>query len=982
MDPARWHRVDDILQAALALTLAERTAFVDSACDGDQSLRDEVISLLSLEQRTVDLIDTPALELAAPLLASSQPALCEGQLIGHYRIISLLGIGGMGEVYLAKDEKLNRKIALKLLPADHTRDLARLRRFEQEAQAASALNHPNILTIHEVGQANDQQFIATEFVEGETLRQRMKRGGLTLTEALDVTTQVAGALAAAHKAGIVHRDIKPENIMLRPDGYVKVLDFGLAKLTETDERVSEARSAESVNISSGLVMGTVKYMSPEQAEGRRVDPRSDVFSLGVMLYEMLTGSAPFKGEAAAEVIKSILKDQPTPLSASLPGLSVELENIVGKTLAKNPERRYQTINDFLAAVAELRRSLVIEPTLDNIQRASLSVGAPRITHPLASEAPTVPTASSISREVIGLVTRHKLQTVLTFLIVAVAAMGVLYVWRRLSLKKIAFQEIKMSQLVETDLARFAAVSPDGKYIAYTLFDGGLLLRQLSNNSNTVLVSPSRDWFHGVTFSRDGTHVYYVLREKGDPSPTLYQVAVSGGDSQRVLSNVSSPITFSPDGNRFAFTRDISDEDTGLVIANADGTDERLLAKRRSPSFFRTEGPSWSPDGKVIACAILDQHQNELVMNVTGVSVDDGTEKLLTHAKWSKVFQVAWLSDNSGFIMAATEKGEGSLLWQVSYPEGSVRRLTNDASTYPKDYNSISLTADSSMLVASRFEKRNNIWASPSSDPAQIQQITFGGNHYYARLVWTPDDKIVFPSTATGAREIWMMDTDGRGQTQITFDGRNKEMPVVSPDGQYIVYVSQSDARSHVWRVKIDGTDPVQLTDGEEEVGPQVSPDGQSVLYMSVISDNKSTIWRVSINGGVPFQLTKEVATGPVVSPDGTLVACWWWSPPKSAAKIAIIPFSGGDPRKIIDPLPGVDPLPVRWTSDGQSLVYCVTPNNISNVWRQPINGGPPSQLTDFKSETIQGFDWSKDDRLLLTRGFTAREIVVMEDVNH
>ena len=356
-------------------------------------------------------------------------------------------------------------------------------------------------------------------------------------------------------------------------------------------------------------------------------------------------------------------------------------------------------------------------------------------------------------------------------------------------------------------------------------------------------------------------------------------------------------------------------------------------------------------------------------------------------------------------MAATEKGEGALLWQVSYPGGNTRRLTNDPSNYPSNYDSISLTSDSKTLVASRFELRTNLWTSPSGDAVQIKQITFGGNHRYKRLAWTPDGKIVFPSDTSGDREIWMMEGDGSGQKQLTADGRFNQLPAVSPDGRYIVFVSGSD-NPNIWRINIDGSDAIQLTHGANEFGPQCSPDGRWVFYTSVVS-GKATIWKISIDGGEPLQVTKEQSTWPVVSPDGMWVACWWWSSPNSPARIALIPSEGGEPVnfsdaapgassvtpeqfirrivtvKFIDPVPGATSalLPMRWTSSGHALIYCVTRNNISNIWSQLVDGGPPKQLTDFKSETIQGFDWSKDDRLLVSRGFTARGIVLMEDVS-
>ena len=629
----------------------------------------------------------------------------------------------MGEVYLAEDRKLDRRVAIKLLPAGSNLDRKQLQRFQQEARAASALNHPNILTIHELGEVDGRQFIATEFVEGETLRQRMKRGRLAAREALDIAVQTASALGAAHHAGIVHRDVKPENIMLRPDGYVKVLDFGLAKLTQQYERTPETRLATHTDTSSGLVMGTVKYMSPEQARGLQVDPRSDIFSFGVVMYEMLTGRRPFKGDETADLIKSILRTEPTPVSQCVPGLPSELEQIVSKALAKNRNERYQTINELLAELSHLRRKLEVEQTLGDGHRTESSSSEVKTYQSISSELPTAASSLSITQQVVSIVAQHKLQAGVTFLGVLVAAGGIFYSSTRRWRKTPAFQEVQMSPLVETDRSRMSAISPDGRYIAHTVVDRNkqsLLLRTVATNSNTVLVPPSDGWFSGVTFSRDGNDVYYVMWSKDDTTYALYRVPVMGGESAKILANVASPITFSPDGKRFAFVRDTSETETGLFISNADGTQEKLLGQRKAPNSFSRAGPSWSADGKLIACAVFDELPDEQpsFMNVAGLNVDDGKEQLLTNGKWAKVLQVAWLSDNSGFIMAATQKGQGALLWYVSYPEGKYRRITNDPSNYPSDYDSVSLTSDSKTLVASRFETRTNLWNSPSGDPVR------------------------------------------------------------------------------------------------------------------------------------------------------------------------------------------------------------------------------------------------------------------------
>jgi serine/threonine protein kinase/TolB-like protein len=295
-----------------------------------------------------------------------------GTILGRYEIRSPLGAGGMGEVYLAQDTQLDRAVALKILPAQLASDEQRMRRFEQEAKAASALNHPNILTIHEVGQADSIHFIATEFIDGVTLRQLIKRARMTLRETFDIIIQVASALTSAHAAGIVHRDIKPENIMLRSDGYVKVLDFGLAKLMEkTTTREGsdpEATIKTAVNTAPGVVMGTVYYMSPEQARGLAVDERTDIWSFGVVLYEMITSSIPFSGATPSDVIASILEREPKPLASSALNVPAELERIVSKTLAKDAEERYQTTKDLLIDLRRLKRQLDVEAELERIVR--------------------------------------------------------------------------------------------------------------------------------------------------------------------------------------------------------------------------------------------------------------------------------------------------------------------------------------------------------------------------------------------------------------------------------------------------------------------------------------------------------------------------------------------------------------------------------------------------------------------------------------
>jgi serine/threonine-protein kinase len=365
MTPERWQQVKEIFNSAITYRPDERSLFISQACSGDEELRSEVESLIASHEQSGSFIDKPAFEAAASLLANEKAELKSGQTIASYQVISFINRGGMGEVYLAEDKRLGRKVALKLLPASFTTDADRLRRFEQEARAASALNHPNIITIYEIRKAAGSHVIATEFVEGETLRHRLSRSALTLSETLNIAIQVADALSAAHKAGIIHRDIKPENIMLRPDGYVKVLDFGLAKLSEqaTPAVAAEAPTIQ-VRTGSGIVIGTAGYMSPEQARGLGVDHRSDIFSLGAVIYEMLARRKPFEGETPSDTLAAILKSEPPPLARVARGVPPELVRIVNKSLKKDREERYQVVKDLWLDLKALRQELEFQDKLD------------------------------------------------------------------------------------------------------------------------------------------------------------------------------------------------------------------------------------------------------------------------------------------------------------------------------------------------------------------------------------------------------------------------------------------------------------------------------------------------------------------------------------------------------------------------------------------------------------------------------------------
>jgi serine/threonine protein kinase len=424
MTPERWQQVEDVLQAALDRPLQERVAFLDEVCGGDEELKDEAAQLLTAYDEAGDFIEQPAMATDARVLIGDEPFVNVGRVIGPYRIIEELGAGGMGEVYLAQDTRLARLVALKILHSFFASDQARLRRFQREARAASALNHPNILTIHDVGESENIHYIATEFIDGQTLRELIPPGGLSLEETIAIITQVASALEAAHAAGIIHRDIKPENIMRRTDRIVKILDFGIAKLTEVapSESASEAPTMTKAQTETGVVMGTVGYMSPEQARGLLVDERTDIWSLGCVLYEMLAGRAPFIGATRLDTLVAVLEREPAPLvqlTEDAPAPLQQLQHIIGKALRKDRNERYKTV------------SLMLDDLKSVSSEAALAASAP------ASIAAATPPSSASA--LAGQETRQAQRRILQALIVIALLAATVFFYSRSAARREANQ---------------------------------------------------------------------------------------------------------------------------------------------------------------------------------------------------------------------------------------------------------------------------------------------------------------------------------------------------------------------------------------------------------------------------------------------------------------------------------------------------------------------------------------------------------------
>jgi eukaryotic-like serine/threonine-protein kinase len=953
--PAAREKVQALLESALRLNAAERASFLDRACAGNITLRQEVESLLANHE---DADKQPRSRDSR----SEDFSEMIGRTIAHYKIIAFLGRGGMGEVYLAQDSRLGRKVALKLLPASLSNDEDRLRRFEREARSASALNHPNVCVIYEVGETGEgQPFIAMEYIDGVTLRRRFGRDPLRLSEAIEIALQIAFALDAAHQAGVVHRDVKPENAMVRDDGYVKVLDFGLAKLTERYalESDSEAPTFHVFSTHSGLLIGTVNYLSPEQARRHDVDERTDIWSLGVVLYEMIAGCLPFTGETPSHTIVAILEREPVPLAQLVTRLPGEMDWIVKKALRKDREQRYQTIKELIGDLTEVKQKIV-----DGLEPPPSRLTSTQSVHS---------TFESISQ------TLRQPRISLGFFVLAliVLGLGTWAVFQWLKTPARPFQNVRLSKLTYTgsSVHNGAAVSPDGKYVAYVAEDGGrqsLVVNYQPTTSTVVIVPPTEGRYNGLTFSSDGNYIYYVRRDKTDP-PLLYQVPVLGGISQKISSNVTSPISFSDDGKRFAFIRfDELKGDYSLIVAKADGSDERTLATRSNPSVFSVNGLDWSPDGKMIA--VLDGgYDNGFHMRVVGVNVLDGGQKTISTREWFSVLQVKWVKDGSGLIVNAADESVSPVqIWYLPYPAGVATKITNDAS----DYYGVSLTANAANLVTIQSNLLKKVWVSPKPDANQAVEIATGVGHSYG-IAWATDGRIIYSTMASGRLDLWSLRSDGTEKKQLTANAGANYHPVVSPDGKYIFFASNRTGAFNIWRIDVDGNNPKQLTSGGSDFYPYPSPDGLWVVYQSGGGQNgRPSLWKVSVEGGEPSQITSLNTSVPVVSPDGSMIACRFRDESNSTQKIAIIPFVGGPPLRILD-IPIVDWQRIRWSPEGASLTFIDTRGGVSNLWKQVLDGSQPKQLTDFKSDQIFSYDLSRDGKLACERGIETSDVVLV-----
>ena len=890
-----------------------------------------------------------------------------GRTISHYKILEKLGEGGMGVVYKAQDIKLDRLLALKFLPPHLVASEAEKARFLQEAKSASTLNHPNVCTIYDIKEEGEQQFIVMEYVDGVTLRKKFESKPLSPNDAITYAIQIGEALKEAHSQGIVHRDIKSDNIMINSKNQVKVMDFGLAKL----------KGSLKLTKTSSTV-GTLAYMAPEQIQGGEVDARSDIFSFGIVLYEMLTGQLPFKGEHEAAMMYSILNEEPEPIQKYLPELSSEFLHVINRALEKDPNDRYQSVNDMLIDLRRLKRqsTRVVRTSSPDISVAQGDVSAPS---PSSISQPT----KSKNRKYfwgtgIGIV-----GVLLIFLVMRFFISGEK---RRVS-EHYPFHSFKLSRIATNGKVLQAMLSPDGKYVVYVVTESGkqsVCMRQVSTASSIQIIAPTDVGYGGFTFSPDGEHIYYVVYDSRNRESALFQIPVLGGSPRKLLSNISSPVAVSPDGSRLAFLRQFPTEgEEALMVCKADGNAQQKLVRRRGEDFFINTGadaPAWSPDGKTIACA-AGSTVGGLYISVLLVSVADGSSHLATSHKWNSLSRVVWTNDKRGIIVLGSEyhSGSNTQLWYVSVGNGEVHRITNDLNDYGN--SSLSITADQSKLLVVQMNYNSNISILPKGDDRCAKEVTSRSVNFegMSGLDWTPDGRLVIASKVSGNDDIWIMNGDGSNRQQLTTDSTTEMSPSVSWDGTSIAYISCRDITPHVWRMDIDGSNQKQLTSGVDDYNPIFSLDSKWIYFYSYRDKGRIKIWKVPSGGGELTKVSDDVMRLSGISFDGKLIVASYYDVKLSRWRQAIVSTDNGKLLKVFDP-PLTAAWNLNWMPDSKSLIYIDTRGGVSNLFVLPLDTMQPYQLTHYTTDIIYNFAWSKDGKYLaVVRGEQSNDIVLMSE---
>ena len=904
------------------------------------------------------------------------------ETIAHYRILRQLGKGGMGIVYEAEDTKLGRRVALKFLPEDTHRDPQALERFLREARAASALNHPGICTIHAIEEHDGRTFIAMELLEGQTLDKLILLGSLPVLRTIDIGIQLADALDAAHKKGIIHRDIKPANIFVSERGAVKILDFGLAKLLPEHHAVFGGETTlgdpETLLLTSpGTAVGTISYMSPEQARGEELDARSDLFSLGGVLYQLTTGKLPFPGSTSAVVFDNILNSAPVAPVTLNPSAPAELDRILNKALEKDRDVRYQVAAELRADLKRLQRE-IDSGKVPSVSSASSRVA---ISQPAAAAAePARPATGSSAKIFIAASTKNKFGTGLALailvMLLAAAAFGIYSLLAHKT--ELPVENMSIENLTNSGHVSLARISPDGKYLLHVLDENGLQslwLRHIPTGSNTQVVTPAATRYSGLTFSPDGNYIYFVRREDSEQAiASLYDAPMLGGSPRLLIKDVDSSISFSPDGQRFAYLHQHGDSKvTDLKIARRDGSFERDLFHHKDVETDSLS-LSWSPDGKTIVIPIVQPTPQDLGGFLV-VDVSSGETKQTAIAKDRIYYEPSWFPDGSALLVSATTAETGFLRKQigiVSFPSGAFHLLTTDTN----DYFHPSLSADGQSIAANQSQSRIQLEIAPAGSLENFTPVKLPSNLPFSSWDWTPDAQILL----TQGPDIRLVNPAGGNRVVFSEPKFPMEQVVSCGQGRYVVFRTigrSGGAEANFWRVDSNGTNLKQLTSGVNQRTPFCSNDGKWLYYIDAAENH--FLKRIPIDGGSPETIIKSPAEPYSLSPDGKSAATFEVRESDHTSMLVLYSVDDGkkssfefDPRGLPD---------LAFTPSGKAILYAVREKGVDNLWIQPLDGSARRQLTHFTSEKIGGFGYSKDGtRLGAGRGHADSDAVLLRNI--
>ncbi len=929
MTAEEWDKINELFNTALDLAPADREAYLKGACEGDDHLLTEVRSLLVAEDEAGDFIRKPLLPNLHNLSEPEHESALIGKTIGNFLVERSIGSGGMGDVFLAMDLRLGRKVALKMLPNSLASDPTFLKRFENEAKAAATLNHPNVATIYSVEEIDGKQVIAMEYVEGKTLDQLTPSKGLDIATFLDWFTCLSDALKHAHERGVIHRDVKPGNIIVTPNGIPKILDFGLAQFDRTRYLMG---SDETSITQPGQIIGTPSYMSPEQAEGKEVDQRTDIFSLGVVMYESLSGERPFTGNSHAEVVSNLLKTDPPPLRTLRPQTPSEITRLVERCLVKSRRRRCRSMDEVNDILSEAWGRISTTGSRNSLRK--------------------------IYREFNPESNRWAGSIVLVVLIVAVAA-SYLFSDPQPELP-ISFENMTPRSLSQSNNVVYAHTAPDGlSYVYNTIEDDGrraMWLRRLNDRTSLQLLPPASVWFWGgLAITEDASQVFYITAERLARFGTLYRISSLGGTPRKLVEGINDLGSLSPDGKRILYVR-YGDRVEILSADITDGSDEQTHFRAEKGAIIRD--PQFSNDGMQIYYSKVVNNGGTEAWTLNAVETTGENERIITGPRRGRISEVAVLGKGRGLLVNQVDADSNlNQIYFVSQRDGRETRITNDLNSY----FGLSVTADDHSIVTARRQMMNDIWVGTPDDDASFAKIT-NEPTVNARVEWTPDGRVVYDALENSIPHIWIMNADGTGAEQISpLDSADSE-PQVSPSGESVVFVSDRTGERKIWRMDIDGSDPVMLgpTSGSG-LQPRFSPDGGNVYFVWMDGAEKK-MGMVSIDGGEVRALPPFSDTYWAFSPDGKTLAFSYYDEELKRPKVRIRPVDQPSDGVTLDIAPSHI---FQWTRDGKRLIYKereAGENPFSTILIiDPVSGKKDQYLTTG-TDTVFDMAISRDGR--------------------